>query len=89
LTLKPPDPTKPCTREYVAQGAKFAKWRAALRVVEGSCPSDLAVKVNAEQLAAYAAICQVRAWGDRGTLHYITLHYITLHYITLRSPRRP
>ncbi|GBF90781.1 fructose-1,6-bisphosphate aldolase [Raphidocelis subcapitata] len=45
-------------RQYVAQGARFAKWRAALRVEEGRCPSDLAVKVNAEQLAEYAAICQ-------------------------------
>jgi hypothetical protein len=53
LTLPPP-------REYVKQGAKFAKWRAALKVAEGSCPSDLAVSVNAEQLAEYAAICQVR-----------------------------
>ena len=47
-------------REYVKQGAKFAKWRAALKVLKGSCPSDLAVSVNAQQLAEYAAICQAR-----------------------------
>ena len=50
---------------YVAAGAKFAKWRAALRVSpvqEGAAgralPSDLAVQVNADQLAEYAQICQ-------------------------------
>jgi len=46
-------------RQYVQQGARFAKWRAALKVKEGSCPSELAVRVNAEQLAEYAAVCQV------------------------------
>ncbi|KAI8464893.1 MAG: fructose-bisphosphate aldolase [Monoraphidium minutum] len=45
-------------REYAAAGARFAKWRAALKVVEGSCPSQLAVETNATQLAEYAAICQ-------------------------------
>lgn len=50
----------PNRRQYVAQGARFAKWRAALKVAEGSCPSELATRINAEQLAEYAAICQVR-----------------------------
>lgn len=43
------------------QGATFAKWRAALRVLPGRCPSDLAVRANAEQLAQYAEVCLVSA----------------------------
>ena len=46
-------------RQYVAQGATFAKWRAALKVLPGRCPSDAAVRVNVQQLAEYAAVCQV------------------------------
>lgn len=41
-------------REYYAKGARFAKWRAALKVP----PSDNAVQINALQLAEYAYICQ-------------------------------
>lgn len=44
-------------KEYVAAGAKFTKWRAALKV-GGGCPSDKAIEVNARQLAQYAKICQ-------------------------------
>ncbi|GIL56530.1 hypothetical protein Vafri_11881 [Volvox africanus] len=44
-------------REYVAAGAKFAKWRATLKVTD-SLPSDLAVERNADDLARYAKICQ-------------------------------
>lgn len=40
-------------KTYVSQGAKFAKWRAALRVP----PTPAAVERNAVQLAEYAAIC--------------------------------
>jgi len=46
-------------RQYVEQGAKFAKWRAALKLDGSSCPSERAVQLNAEQLADYAVICQV------------------------------
>ena len=41
------------------QGARFAKWRAALRV-GASLPSEHALAINALQLAQYAAICQAR-----------------------------
>jgi len=45
-------------REYKAQGAEFAKWRATIKVQQGG-PSDKAIERNAEDLASYAAICQV------------------------------
>ena len=40
-------------------GVKFAKWRAVINIdhVKGF-PSKLAIHINAEQLARYAAICQ-------------------------------
>ena len=48
-----------CTR-FRASGARFAKWRAALHIAGERGPSDAAVQRNAEQLAEYAAVCQVR-----------------------------
>jgi hypothetical protein len=48
-------------REYVKAGAKFAKWRAALRIGDHG-PSEEAVAINAEQLGQYAKICQVGWW---------------------------
>lgn len=48
--------------EYASAGARFAKWRAALKV-GGGCPSEKAIEINAAQLAEYAAICQV-GWGS-------------------------
>jgi len=42
---------------YYKQGARFAKWRAVLRISE-STPSPLSIQENAHTLAAYAAICQ-------------------------------
>ena len=45
-------------RQYRAQGARFTKWRAALKVGNG-LPSEAAVKRNAEELATYAATVQV------------------------------
>lgn len=39
------------------QGAKFTKWRAALKVSD-TLPSQDAIEQNAHQLAEYAAICQ-------------------------------
>lgn len=45
-----------CARYYEG-GARFAKWRAVLRIGPGA-PSELAVRQNAEGLARYAAICQ-------------------------------
>ena len=42
------------------QGARFAKWRAALKIGEG-LPSAGAVDVNARELAQYAAVCQANS----------------------------
>lgn len=46
-------------KAFVNAGAKFAKWRAALKVMEGSLPTEKAMTINAEELAQYASICQV------------------------------
>jgi fructose-bisphosphate aldolase class I len=43
--------------EYYQKGARFAKWRAVLKISE-NCPSDVAIHENAHGLALYAAICQ-------------------------------
>ncbi|GBG91053.1 hypothetical protein CBR_g51787 [Chara braunii] len=43
--------------KYYQQGARFAKWRAVLKIADG-CPSPLAVQSNADGLARYASICQ-------------------------------
>ena len=43
--------------EYRALGARFAKWRATLSVGE-RLPSRYCVRVNAQALARYAALCQ-------------------------------
>ena len=43
--------------EYFAMGARFAKWRAVIRIGEG-IPSDANISTNAHALARYAAICQ-------------------------------
>lgn len=54
------DLSQRCQRYYEA-GARFAKWRAVLNIHDplGATPSELAIKMNAEMLARYAAICQV------------------------------
>merc|ERR1712193_491762 len=45
--------------KYYEQGARFAKWRTALKIdVEAGCPTDLAIDVAAQDLARYARICQ-------------------------------
>ncbi len=44
---------------YYDRGARFAKWRTALKIdVEAGCPTDLAIDVAAQDLARYARICQ-------------------------------
>ena len=43
--------------EYAELGAKFAKWRAVIKIGEG-IPSAAAIHVNAHALARYAKICQ-------------------------------
>lgn len=46
-------------KEYAAAGARFTKWRAALKVGGGAgLPSERCIEVNAAQLAEQAAICQ-------------------------------
>merc|ERR1719502_2250404 len=45
--------------KFYEQGARFAKWRTALRIdVASGAPSDLAIEVAAQDLARYARICQ-------------------------------
>ena len=46
-----------CT-EYVALGARFAKWRAVINIGKGM-PSNGCIVANAHALARYAAICQM------------------------------
>jgi len=46
-----------CAKYYEA-GARFAKWRAVLKVGAAGEPSELAVRQNAEGLARYALLCQ-------------------------------
>jgi len=46
-----------CIKYYNA-GARFAKWRAVLKIdVCNNCPSDLSIHENAVTLARYASIC--------------------------------
>ena len=44
-------------QEYRQMGARFAKWRAVIRIGE-ALPSSTCVHVNAHALARYAALCQ-------------------------------
>jgi fructose-bisphosphate aldolase class I len=45
--------------EYYKAGARFAKWRAALKIeVKTGAPTELAIHENAHGLARYASICQ-------------------------------
>eukprot|EP00889_Picochlorum_renovo_P004966 jgi/Picre1/31996/NNA_007344.t1 len=43
---------------YYKQGARFAKWRAVLRITDESGPSNQAILENAHGLARYAQIAQ-------------------------------
>ena len=43
--------------EYYKLGARFAKWRAVIKIGEG-IPSDACIEANAHALARYAALCQ-------------------------------
>ena len=44
-------------REYGEMGARFAKWRAVIHIADG-LPSWNCIRVNADALARYAALCQ-------------------------------
>jgi len=43
--------------EYFSMGARFAKWRAVIKIGENS-PSAACISTNSHALARYAAICQ-------------------------------
>lgn len=43
---------------YREQGARFAKWRSALKVTD-TLPTPECIRTNAKQLAQYAKVCQV------------------------------
>jgi len=43
--------------EYASLGARFAKWRAVIRIDDG-LPSATCLEANAHALARYAALCQ-------------------------------
>ena len=43
--------------EYHGMGARFAKWRAVIRITD-ELPSEACVSANAHALARYAALCQ-------------------------------
>jgi len=44
--------------KYYEQGARFAKWRAVLKIAGHHAPSCAAIQENAHGLARYAVICQ-------------------------------
>ena len=44
-------------RDYRDMGARFAKWRAVIRVTE-TLPSSACMNANAHALARYASLCQ-------------------------------
>ena len=45
---------------YYKQGARFAKWRAVVKIGEPGTPSTTAILENAHGLARYAQIAQVQ-----------------------------
>jgi len=45
-------------KKYYELGARFAKWRAVLKISKDGCPSPLSIEENTRGLARYAAICQ-------------------------------
>lgn len=44
-------------KDYYAMGARFAKWRAVIRITD-RLPSTMNISVNAHALGRYAALCQ-------------------------------
>lgn len=51
------DGLRPRLEEYAALGARFAKWRAVIRIGDGR-PSTTCIESNAHALARYAALAQ-------------------------------
>lgn len=44
-------------KEYRAMGARFAKWRAVIRITD-RLPSQMCIRANAHALGRYASLCQ-------------------------------
>jgi len=44
--------------EYYKIGARFAKWRAVLKITPSGCPTQAAIQETARGLARYGSICQ-------------------------------
>jgi fructose-bisphosphate aldolase class I len=44
-------------KEYAEMGARFAKWRAVIKIGDG-IPTSICIEANAHALARYAALCQ-------------------------------
>jgi fructose-bisphosphate aldolase, class I len=85
------DGLAPRIAEYVALGAKFAKWRAIIEIGPGT-PTDAAIEANAHVLARYAALCQAgglvpiveaEVLMDGGRTHTIEQSFVA-HERTLR-----
>jgi hypothetical protein len=55
----PPTARPPLHAPHCMQGARFAKWRAVLKIGEAGGPSTQAILENAHGLARYAQIAQV------------------------------
>lgn len=51
------DGLRPRLEEYAGLGARFAKWRAVIRIGDG-IPTDFCIEANAHALARYAALSQ-------------------------------
>lgn len=52
------DLDKRCAK-YYEHGARFAKWRAVIKIdTKSGCPSEIGIEENVRGLARYAAICQ-------------------------------
>lgn len=58
-------------KAFYKQGARFAKWRAVIKIGEDGCPSTTAVFENAHALARYGQICQVNDILSSGCPHMV------------------
>ena len=56
------DGLRPRLAEYFLMGARFAKWRALIKIGEGR-PSDYAIRANMHALGRYAALARSRGWS--------------------------
>ncbi|CBI30253.3 unnamed protein product, partial [Vitis vinifera] len=65
--------------KYYAAGARFAKWRAVLKIGPTE-PSELAIHENAYGLARYAMICQ-----ENGLCAYVTERVLAACYKALND----